>query len=93
MEEKQFSQVDAQHRVDQIDAFRQEMIELENDGVLTIVAEQASKVQDYHRQLLQKLSATYDVDISIQSKQLTLGMKIASLFGALAMAISLFFLF
>lgn len=93
MEEKQFSQADAQHRVDQIHAFQQEIVALENEGVLSISPEQTCKVQDYHSQLLQKLSATYDVDTSIQSKQLTLGMKIASLFGALAMAISIFFLF
>lgn len=93
MEEKLFSQADAQHRVDQIHAFQQEMLELENDGVLAIPPVQTSKIQGYHRQLLQKLSSTYDVDTSIQSKQLTLGMKIASLFGALAMAISIFFLF
>ena len=93
MEKKQFSQADAQYRVDQIHAFQQEMVELESDGVLTIPPDQAGKVQGYHSQLLQNLSATYDVDTSIQSKQLTLGMKIASLFGALAMAISIFFLF
>lgn len=93
MEEKQTSQADAQQRVDQIHAFQQEIIELENDGVLTISSEQENRVQGYHNQLLQRLSETYDVDISTQSKQLTLGMKIASLLGALAMAISLFFLF
>ncbi|MBL4630363.1 MAG: DUF2157 domain-containing protein [Paraglaciecola sp.] len=93
MEEKQLSQVEAQHRVEQIHAFQQEIVALENDGILAIAPEQANKVQDYHSQLLLKLSATYDVDISIQSKQLTLGMKIASLFGALAMAVSIFFLF
>lgn len=93
MEEKPFSQVDAQRRVDQIHAFREEMTELKDKGVLTIATEQASKIQNYHSQLLQTLSAAYDVDTSIESKQLTLGMKIASLFGALAMAISIFFLF
>jgi len=93
MEDKQFSQADAQHRVDQIHAFQQEMLELESDDVLDVSAEQVSKIQDYHSQLLQKYSAAYDVDTNIQSKQLTLGMKVASLFGALAMAISIFFLF
>ncbi|WP_019028005.1 DUF2157 domain-containing protein [Colwellia piezophila] len=93
MEDKQFSQKEAQQRVDQIYAFQQEMLELENDDVLMIPAEHVSKVEDHHRQLLLKLSSMYDVDTSIQAKQLTLGMKIASLFGALAMAISLFFLF
>ena len=93
MEEKQISQANAQQRADQIHAFQQELIELENVGVIEISPEQANKVQTFHNQLLQKFSTIYDVDISVQSKQLTLGMKIASLFGALAMAISIFFLF
>ncbi len=93
MEEKQLSQADAQRRVEQIYAFQQELVALENDGVLVMPTEQVNNVQEYHSQVLQKLSFTYDVDTSIQSKQLTLGMKIASLFGALAMAISIFFLF
>ena len=93
MEEKQFSQTDAQQRVDQIHAFQQEMLALENNDVLTISPTQASHIKSYHQQLLQKLATTYDVDINVKAKQLTLGMKIASLFGALAMAISIFFLF
>ena len=93
MEKKQLTQIEAQSRVDQIHAFQQEMLELETDDVLAIPPEQINKVQSYHNQLLTELSDTYDVDTNIQSKQLTLGMKIASLFGALAMAISVFFLF
>lgn len=93
MEDKPISQADAQQRVDQINAFQYEIVELKNNGILTVPTEQLSKVEHYHRELLQELSTTFDLDTSIQSKQLTLGMKIASLFGALAMAISLFFLF
>ncbi|WP_199609646.1 DUF2157 domain-containing protein [Flocculibacter collagenilyticus] len=93
MEERSLSQADAQRRVDQIHAFQQEMTTLENEGVLTISTEQTNKVQGYHARLLQTLSANYDVDTNAKSKQLTLGMKIASLFGALAMAASIFFLF
>ena len=93
MEEKEFTQSDAQSRVEQISAFEQELVELAHDGVLVLPQEQTEQVQNYHRQLRDKLSQKYDVDISAQSKQLTLGMKIASLLGALAMAISIFFLF
>lgn len=93
MGEKLFSQTTAQIRVDQINAFQKEMTELETAGVLTISNDQAMEVKNYHNHLLQMLSATYDVDTSIKSKQLTLGMKIASLFGALAMATSIYFLF
>ena len=93
MEGKQISQSEAQHRVDQIHAFNEELLELEKAGVLAFASEQASLVQSFHNQLLQKFSAIYDVDTNVQSKQLTLGMKIASLLGALAMAVSIFFLF
>ena len=93
MDEKQLTQIDAQNRVEQIHAFDNELVELKNDGVLDLPQEQTVRVQNYHQQLLKKLSQKYDVDISTHSKQLTLGMKIASLLGALAMAISIFYLF
>lgn len=93
MEGKQISQADAQLRVDQVHCFQKELAELENAGVLVIESDQANRIQSFHQQLLSSLANLYDVDTSVKSKQLTLGMKFASLFGALAMAISLFFLF
>lgn len=93
MDESQLNQLDAQLRVDQIHAFTRETTKLEEAGVLALSNEQAQSIADYHQQLLDKLSHQFDVDTSAQSKQLTLGMKIASLFGALAMATSIFFLF
>ena len=93
MEEKSLSQFDAQSRVDQIQSFQREFVELTNNGTINVPQEQSDNISSYHTLLLKKLSATYDVDINKQSKQLTIGMKIASLFGALAMAISIFFLF
>lgn len=93
MEEKLLSQLDAQQRVDQIHAFQQELHALENDQVIAILPAQKNKLDGYHQQLLQRLSETYDVDTSSQSKQLSLGMRIASMLGALAMATSIFFLF
>ncbi|MCL1058468.1 DUF2157 domain-containing protein [Shewanella gelidimarina] len=93
MEEKSLSQCDAQQRVEQIYAFQQEMHVLENDDVIAISSEQKNSINGYHQQLLQRLSDIYDVDTSRQSKQLSLGMRIASMLGALAMATSIFFLF
>ena len=93
MQQKSLSAADAQQRVDQIHAFQQEMQQLEHDEVMAISVEQKSQLDGYHNQLLQGLAKVYDVDISRQSKQLSLGMKIASMLGALAMATSLFFLF
>jgi hypothetical protein len=93
MDEIKTSQADAQHRVDQIHAFQQELVALDHAGVLALEPEQAARVESFHTQLLQEFSTIYDVDTNVQAKQLTVGMKIASLFGALAMAVSIFFLF
>ncbi|NQY64727.1 MAG: DUF2157 domain-containing protein [Alteromonadaceae bacterium] len=93
MEQKSLSQSDAQSRVDQIQSFQREFVELTNNDIINVSQEQSESISSYHAQLLKKFSATYDIDINIQSKQLTIGMKIASLFGALAMATSIFFLF
>ena len=93
MEKKQYSQLEAQQRAEQIFAFQRELTELEVAGVALNSPEQSRQVQQYHQQLLQQLSKQHDIDVNSQSKQLTLGMKIASLFGALAMAASIFFLF
>ncbi|WP_246028759.1 DUF2157 domain-containing protein [Litorilituus sediminis] len=93
MEEKQLSQAEAQQRVEQIHAFQQEVMTLEQEGIVAIAPEQRDAVQSYHHSLLDKFSSIYDIDTNLRAKQLTLGMKIASLLGALAMAISLFFLF
>lgn len=93
MTSKVKTQQQAQGRVEQVHAFEQELAELEEEGVLSLSQESALLVKNYHQGLLSKLSKSYDVDITSQAKQLTLGMKIASLVGALAMAISVFFLF
>lgn len=93
MDDKHFSQVDAQQRVDQIQSFEQELRELENDDIVALSPQQSEKIKHYHQQCLSSLSALYDVDTNHQSKQLTLGMKIASLFGAVTLACSIVFLF
>ena len=51
MGEKQLSHVDTQQRVDQVHAFKLEIVQLENNGVLAIPLEKLSKVQGYYRQL------------------------------------------
>lgn len=93
MNKKPLTQIDAQNRVERIQAFKHELIELESEGVLVLAQDQSVSITSYHQDILKRLSKNYDVDITSQSKKLTLGMKIASLLGALAMAVSLFFLF
>jgi hypothetical protein len=83
----------AQQRLGQIEAFRQELKQLQADNVLTLEPAQRQQVDEHHRHLLQHFSATLDIDANERSRQLSLGMRAASLFGALALAASLFFLF
>lgn len=83
----------AQQRLGQIEAFRQELKQLQAEQVLTLAPEQRQQVDAHHRQLLEHFSATLNIDADERSRQLSLGMRAASLFGALALAASLFFLF
>ena len=87
------SQSEAQKRVAQIHAFKRELAELKQQDILSLTPQQTDMIASHHLKLTTDLSSTFDIDINLQSKQLSLGMKIASLAGALAMASSLFFLF
>ncbi|GAB6042942.1 DUF2157 domain-containing protein [Endothiovibrio diazotrophicus] len=84
---------EAQRRVDQIHAFRRELARLERDGVVALDPPQREALEAHHRQLLADYAAAFDVDRDEGARRLSLGMRIASLCGALALAASLFFLF
>jgi len=87
------SKEDAQQRVDQIAHFKAELEQLEQNDVLTLSEPQKISVSNYHTTLINSLALAYDIDASVEEKQLSLGMKIASFLGALALAASIFFLF
>lgn len=87
------SKDDAQRRADQIGSFQKEIMLLEQQQVISLSNEQRTSISTYHKSLLNQLSDTFDIDISTREKQLSLGMKIASFLGALALAASIFFLF
>ncbi|MDP8263771.1 MAG: DUF2157 domain-containing protein [Candidatus Ancaeobacter aquaticus] len=87
------SKADAQRRADQIRCFQAELELLENEKILLIDEEQRSGVTDYHENLISQMSSIYDIDSNKREKQLSLGMKVASLLGALGLAASVFFLF
>lgn len=83
----------AQQRADRIKAFNAELAELAQDNILALTPEQRRAVDDYHAALLAQYNAAYDIDATQHEKQLSLGMRIASFLGALALAASVFFLF
>jgi uncharacterized membrane protein len=87
------SRTDAQKRVDEIRTFQHELQALEGERVLELSPTQRAAVMEYHAAVLSRLTHDFDVDADLQSKQMSLGMRIASLIGALALAASVFFLF
>jgi uncharacterized membrane protein len=83
----------AQQRVDDVRVFRRELERLGQEGALALTAEQAARLTAYHDSLLVEFQRAFDVDHDAKAKRLSLGMRIASLLGALALAASVFFLF
>jgi uncharacterized membrane protein len=83
----------AQRRADRIAAFRAELAELERAGVVALGAEERAAVARHHEALLGELAERFDVDVAPGEKQLSLGMRIASFLGAVALAASAFLFF
>lgn len=84
---------EAQLRADDIRAFRAELSRLEQEGVLRVDEAQRQAIAKHHESLLAALASGFDIDRDSRSKQLSLGMRIASFIGAIALAASVFFLF
>jgi hypothetical protein len=87
------SRTEAQKRSDEIQAFRHEWARLLDEGVITLTELQQRAVTDHHQALLHQLAASFDIDRDERSRQLSLGMRVASLFGAVALAVGVVFLF
>lgn len=83
----------AQRRADEIGVFKAELERLQAEGVMTLTDEQRNAVARHHETLLASYSQSFDIDRDKQARQLSLGMRIASFLGALALAASVFFLF
>jgi hypothetical protein len=83
----------AQQRADRIAAFREELSDLRRAGVLRLGEQDLSALEKHHAAILRDLVRTFDVDLSERGKHLSLGMRIVSLIGALALAASLFYFF
>ena len=84
---------DAQQRADAIGVFNSELQRLEDEQVLQLSEPQRSRLQAHQQALLTQYRAAFDIDQNNQARQLSLGMRIASFLGALALAASVFFLF
>lgn len=86
------SKSDAQARVDRIHAFRHELAALEAAGI-ALDPPLRDTIGRHHDTLLGEYAELFDVDRDARSKQLSLGMRVASFLGALALAAAVFFLF
>ncbi len=84
---------EAQKRVNRIHAFRAELTQLQEAGVLTLGGEEAQQVQSYHDRLLGEYAERFDVDVTGADRQLSWGMRIVSFLGALAISAAIFFFF
>lgn len=87
------SKAEAQQRADQIGAFRAELDIIEQEQVVALEPEQHAEVRRYHEQMLNQLAAGFDVDVTSKEKQLSLGMRITSFLGSMALAASVFFFY
>ena len=83
----------SQRRADQVRAFRAELAELERHLGPLLPAEPRAAVERYHAALLARFKTDYDIDVSAAEHQLSLGMRIASLLGTVALCAAVFFFF
>jgi uncharacterized membrane protein len=87
------NRTDAQQRADDIGVFNRELNRLETEQVLQLSEAQRSHLHSHQQALLAQYRVAFDIDQNSQARQLSLGMRIASFLGALALAASVFFLF
>ena len=75
-----------QARADQIRAFQAELRELEHDGVLSLDEVQHARLLDHHASVVSRLAADADVDTSVSMHQLSLGLRLATMLGTVALS-------
>jgi uncharacterized membrane protein len=83
----------AQARADQVRVFQRELEPVRLEGVRVLDEAQQAALRTHHARLLAELGAGFDIDRDLRSKDLSLGMRIASFLGALAIAASVVYLF
>jgi hypothetical protein len=87
------TRMESQRRADQVRAFRTELTELERALGAVVAPESRTAIEQYHAALLTRLKSEYDIDTSAAEQQLSLGMRITSLLGTVALGAALFFFF
>lgn len=75
----------AQARADRIRAFREELAQAEADGALRLDEIQRTSLTAYHDAALAALAERFDVDRSAGARHLSLGLRVVSFLGAVAL--------
>ncbi|MCF8720659.1 DUF2157 domain-containing protein [Nitrospina gracilis] len=83
----------AQERVDRIRAFQNELQEIEGSGLIRLPYETRRLIESYHADLIARFKRQFDTDTTAAEKQLSLGMRILTFLGGLALCASIFFFF
>jgi uncharacterized membrane protein len=81
--------VTPQQRADQLRIFQRELETAVQAGALALTSEQQLSVDAYVESSLRNLAGLHDVDTTEPEKQLSLGMRIVSALGGLALCIAL----
>ena len=84
---------EAQESADRLRIFREELQKLERQQILTLTEEQRASVDPFLDRTLSDLARLYDIDISESQKRLSLGMRIVSALGGLALCAAVFLFF
>lgn len=79
------SRTEAQRRADRIQAFRAELTEVEGELGPILTEEARARLASHHEATLAALAAQWDIDRTAGEQQLSLGMRVASLVGAIAL--------
>lgn len=87
------ARADAQRRADRIRAFQEELAEAESTLGPLLADESRDRLSTYHESTLTRLAAEWDVDRTAGEQQLSLGMRVASLVGAIALTAAVFLYF
>lgn len=75
----------AQRRAAQIRAFHEELAALRSEGIDPIASQQLAALDAHHDAVLADLAGRYDIDRTAAEERLSLGMRLASAFGAAAL--------
>jgi len=79
------SKDDAQRRADQIRAFREELADLRREGLEPVPLDRLDALTAHHDALLSALRDRFDIDTTVSARRMSLGMRLASAFGAAAL--------